>query len=356
MYKNIIVHTADIHWCDNYREEIINPFLELKEYIKKEKPKYVVFAGDFFDRRINNDENLFIETIGYLIEISNYAKHLVIIKGTQSHDNYSLSILKEFNKIKTNIHYYDTLTVDEIDGDKWLLIPEEYPEDPISYYKDIYKEKIDYIAGHGELEGAMLHSGIDNRKLKGWKFNVPLLETTGCKWSMWGHIHKPQSLSKKTFYSGSLARWRYGEEEDKGFRIYNNDENTTSFIKIHTASEYKTYKEEDLKEIIEKKEINKYKNINIRIAAEKDSEIVKEFIKTLDKEVDFLEKKVEKVEINNKILYENIQKNSYEDQFKTLVKTDLENKYTKKQKELLESSNMNNFIIELSNKMEKIDE
>lgn len=360
-YKNIIMHFSDVHFSNDYKNLVLKSMLEFLDDVKKNKPRYVVCSGDYFDRRIENDDKLWVESIRLLIEISRYCKNFIIIKGTHSHDHFSLSILKEIQKLLPSLHYYDTLTIDEIDGDKWLLIPEEYPENPVEYYKDIYNHKIDYIVGHGELDGAELHSGIDNRKLKGWKFNVNLLETTGCKWCMWGHIHKPQALSKNTYYAGSLSRLSFGEEEDKGYRIYSTENNLdTSFVTLNNNDKFITLSEKETEKILNDNtllEELKKENIHIRFNGEKDSETFNSLKKILiDKEIAFKNeiKKDKIIEIENKILYENIKDKELMEQFQELIDDNLKNNsLTKKEKILLSSEKTFILLNELITNLQK---
>lgn len=352
-YKNIIMQFSDVHFSNEYRNIVLKSMLEFLEDVKKNKPKYVVLSGDYFDKRVENDDKLWIETIGLLIEIKKYCKYFLIIKGTHSHDHFSLSILKEFQKIIPSLHYYDTLTIDEIEGDKWLLIPEEYPENPSEYYKDIYNHKIDFIVGHGELDGAILHSGIDNRKLKGWKFNVNLLETTGCKWSMWGHIHKPQSLSKNTFYAGSLSRLNFGEEEDKGYRIYSTENNKdTQFVSLKSNEKFITLDEEETNKFLNDPvllEELKKEDVHVRFKGEKDSDALLTLKTVLEnKEIAFKNEIQKKniIEVENNILYENIKDKDIIEQFQELIEDNINNKSLSKKEQVILKSEKTSILLE----------
>lgn len=352
MYKNIIVQTSDIHLCESYYKYIEKPMNEFIDYIINNKPRYVVIAGDYFDRRINSDESIYSKSIGFLIKISEHCGNLIVINGTYNHDYTTLKILNEISKIKSNIHYINTLSEKIIDNKKFLLIPEEYPENPEEYYSQIYQNKYDYIIGHGELEGTMLHSGIDNRKLKGWKFNVHKLESTGALWNMWGHIHLPQNLTDKTFYSGSLSRYKFNEEEEKGFSVMNCDEPIKEFVILKSNLKLITYNEEILNNFDSNEKllsILKNENTFIRFKGDIDSKWV-DFLKNESiNEVFTIKDSQTQIEltIDNFLLYKDINDISLEEQFMKILEKDIL-KLTKAKKLLLESEGFKtklNFLI-----------
>mgnify|MGYP003290245883 CR=1 FL=1 len=77
-----------------------------------------------------------------------------------------------------------------------------------------------------------------------------------------GHIHKPQIIKDRIFYTGSFSRWCFGEEEPKGFRsvVYTPATGNfkTEFIENKDAKTYDTliidykssfYKDDDNKRL-----------------------------------------------------------------------------------------------------------
>jgi len=347
-YKDIIVEFSDIHLCEPYYYLLKSPLEETIKYIKKNQPRFVIIAGDYFDRRVNKDEDIYSKSIGYLIEISKNTKNLIVLNGTLSHDNFTLRILNELKKLQNNIYFFENLSYEVIDGKKFLLIPEEYPTNPKEYYKNIYNYDVDYIVGHGELEGAKLHSGIDNRRLKGWKFNVSKLEETGAIWSMWGHIHLKQDLSDKTFYSGSLGRKNFGEEESKGFTVLSLDSSSREFIETKTSTQMITLKENELEELYKEEnfEFNfqkkyNHKNILLRYKGDRDSVLLKKIQVLLDNEIYTTQNLKDKnISLDNFLMYKNIKLKSTREQFQNMIKKDLESRLTKKEKSYLENDKM----------------
>jgi DNA repair exonuclease SbcCD nuclease subunit len=359
MYKNIIVQTSDIHLCEPYFKYIENPINEFIKYVIEHKPKYVVIAGDYFDRRINSDEKIFSKSIGYLIKIAENCKNLIVINGTYNHDYSTLKILNEIAVIQKNIYFFDKLTSQNIDGEDFLLIPEEYPENPNEYYKNIFNNKYDFIIGHGELEGAKLHSGIDNRKLQGWKFNIHQLESTGAKWNMWGHIHLPQNLSEKTFYSGSLSRYKFGEEEIKGFTVMECDGSKKTFIKINSNLNLITLNEENTSINYDNHDFLKllnHENTFIRFKGELDSDELKYLQKNSMNEVFTLKNSNKEINstLENFLLYKNIEELSFEEQFLKMIEKDIL-KLTKKNKILLENDSFKEKLKILKNHVENFE-
>lgn len=362
-YKNKLIHTADIHFSKENYKDVINPFMELLDYIKKERPKYVCLTGDYYDKVINTFDPLYVETINYLIEISNYCKYFIILRGTLSHDYYNLNILRSISKIKNNIYFFDTKTKIKIEDNYFLILPEEYKDNMEDYYKDIYEEEYDIILGHGMLSDAKLHSGIDNVKLKTFKFYVKKLEEITKKVILFGHIHIPQKILTKTYYCGSLGRYRYGEEEDKGFFDYNLDTNENNFIITRSSTKYETIKEEDLITKSEEEIIKILKeNEKIRYKGDKNNDLIKHFLEKINKNINELKivdtNKNDKVIdfLENNLIHKFIENKSVSEQYLEIRTKDIEKIKNKKQKNDLNNDKFKSKLKEMIETCEKQDE
>lgn len=357
--NNELVCAADIHYSEEKFNQIEYSFNFFLEYIKKKRPDFVVLAGDYFEKRLSPDSKVYKHAIGNLIEISKYTNYLIVIKGTHSHDANQLEILRELKKVKNNIYYYDTFTIDTFkikDGHgtekniKFAFIPEEYPKNHKEYYKRLYEENFDFIIGHGMLNGAKLHNGVVNKYIKDLRFNYTELDKH-CKYNIWGHIHLPQQLSEKTFYVGSLGRWQFGEEEPKRFLSINIDIHTDNWnIKsIETPTyEYLTFTYSEYLELRENiEELLSDEKVYIRIFADKDIEELKK-LKEKFKDRIKIEQKNKEINIQNEIKYEEVLNKTPEEQYLYVLNEELKTKkFTKKERKLLEKDKILPLIKEM---------
>jgi hypothetical protein len=197
-----------------------------------------------------------------------------IVYGTESHECNQYDILNLFDlyselkviKKVSSEYLFDDLNI--------LYLPEEYMLDKYDYYKDyLYSNNhYDYIFGHGVIrevmKDAVAHmksSGENKRK------RVPIFtsEELGsiCNGQVYfGHYHINYNIDDKVISVGSFSRWKFGEDNPKGF--YELDIDTDKFkydfkfIENTMADTYKTImfgynsniftKEEDLYEELNK--------------------------------------------------------------------------------------------------------
>jgi len=324
---NKIAFFADVHICEEYYDTIKNPLEFFIDYVKENKIDTVVLGGDYFDKRLSADSFAYQYGISKLGEISSIVKNFIILRGTFSHDYDSLDIIKSvstFWKNDCNIIYTKTKEVIELEGKKILILPEEYPENPEEYYKEVLNDTYDYIFGHGDINGAMLHSGIDNRRLRGFRFS-PTKFSEISKQTVFGHIHKHQFLKDNVSYPGSLARNKHGEEEDKGFLVIDCETNNINFvvtptILFKTIVLDETISEEELREIQSKYDNLKIKvnRTNIDVSSE-----MKEMLKKLETKVSF--ETIGKNE-ESEVMFKDIENKTIMEQFSAILDKDIENK------------------------------
>lgn len=348
MYNDKMIISADIHWDENKEKIIEYAVKQLLNEVKKQKPLFVIFAGDYFNTRMNADSKTYKKAINYLIEFKKYCKYLIVIKGTHSHDADMLEILNEFNQLDKSILYFDKFTLKEIEGIKFAFIPEEYPENFKEYYKALFQNKVDYIIGHGMLEGAKLHEGVVNKFLKDLKWNTKELSNLS-KFTIFGHIHLPQQLENNVYYVGSLARFKFGEEHDKGFIDIDIKNNKLNFNIIDNY-EFITF-EEGKDEFDFYKDLVEDEKVFLRFIGDKDSDIFKKFLKIAKNPIKFVPKKNKIKNIESNILYKDILEKPIEEQYLTIIKEQSKN-FSKKKKEIIlkNEKNIVNIIKETLNK------
>lgn len=254
-YNGIVL--ADIHIGVMNYEETYNEYMYLKSYIDQHgKFDYAIIAGDLFDRRLYTNEKVL--RIAYLIMILllvNSSK-LRIVNGTKSHDNEQYNLFLNMGNLLDGYKQdYDfkiiyTVEEEELFPDlNVLYIPEEYIYDKRSYYEEFLsnKDKYDYVFGHGVIAEVMTNA-VRHTKENTTKRKKPPVFTTVelrniCKGKVYfGHYHIHTNIDDKIFYVGSYSRFRFGEEEPKGFYItnYKDGEYSETFIENTHALKYVT--------------------------------------------------------------------------------------------------------------------
>jgi DNA repair exonuclease SbcCD nuclease subunit len=235
----IEVHLADLHFGAFEPKKQYDILMD-QVYTKIEMlPKVDIISidGDIFDHKVmsNSDAALyatkFIDHLAYLSKIKNAT--LVLLAGTYSHD---------FDQLKLFYHYMDkdpkegydirvitNIQFEYIKGAKILMIPELNGLDESIYQKYFfYSGWYDEAFVHGTFEGSVygnLTSG-SSRLLTGKDFIY-------CKGvAISGHVHTPGCFQGFYYYCGCPYRWKFGEEESKGFIILAHDLDT----QIHYVS------------------------------------------------------------------------------------------------------------------------
>jgi hypothetical protein len=216
----ISVHIADLHFAafspsEQYKilhEQFIN---KIKTYPKID---CISVDGDIFDRKLMaNSDGIYFASI-FIDELVNIAREknatLLLIHGTYSHDA---------DQLKLFYHYMDDATVDvrvvtqiqfeQVKNCRVLCIPELYVISDEFYDEVLHKSGYyDLAVIHGTSEGSVYGNNSGNAKL----FNIH--DFNMCTGMMvGGHVHHPGCFSGYFYYCGCPYRWKFGEEEEKGF-------------------------------------------------------------------------------------------------------------------------------------------
>jgi len=235
----IEIHLADLHFGAFDPKKQYDILMD-QVYTKIDMlPKVDIISidGDIFDHKVmsNSDAALyatkFIDHLVYLSKVKNAT--LVILAGTYSHD---------FDQLKLFYHYMDHNVEDGLDirvitniqfeyikGAKILMVPELNGVDESVYQKFFFHSGwYDEAFVHGTFEGSVygnLTSG-NSRLLTAHDFSF-------CKGVVIsGHVHKSGCFQGFYYYCGCPYRWKFGEEEAKGFLIVLHDLDT----QIHHVS------------------------------------------------------------------------------------------------------------------------
>lgn len=263
------VHIADLHFgaFDPRKQYEILKEQFLNKIAMIPKLDIIVVDGDIFDHKVmsNSDASMYACIfINDLVEITRvHNATLVLLHGTYSHD---------FDQLKLFYHYMDDKTVDVriiteikfemIKGARILCIPELYGVDE-SIYSHFFFDSGWYDAAfiHGTFKGSVYGDNVGNGRL------LTPNDFIYCKGvAISGHVHKSGCFNGFYYYCGCPYRWKFGEEEDKGFLLLSHDLDTqihyVQFEKIESFRYDTIFLDqlvsEDPKKIIDY--INKLKN------------------------------------------------------------------------------------------------
>lgn len=229
----IEVHLADLHFgafnpADQYRilmEQFYNKIYTMPRI------DIISINGDIFDHKVmcNSDAALyatkFIDSLVYLAKVKKAT--LIILGGTYSHD---------FDQLKLFYHYMDNDPILDVDvrvitniqfeyiqGAKILMVPELNSVDESVYHHFFFNSGwYDSAFVHGTFEGSVYGNMVSG--------NSRLLTANDfiyCKGpAISGHVHKSGCFQGFYYYCGCPYRWKFGEEEEKGFLIVVHDLDT----------------------------------------------------------------------------------------------------------------------------------
>ena len=250
-YKGVMI--ADIHFGALPVERLYNELEIFLDFIEKKSLDFIVILGDWFDKKINlNSKDAKYSTVFFericQICIDNDIK-LRIIQGTESHDNSQLEVLEILAKNKpVDFKVFYEVEEEELFPDfNVLYVPEEYINSIDEKYGKYMNKKYDMIFGHGmiqEVKFAALIQSSETTMKKAPIFKSKMLCDMCYGPIFFGHIHTKDIFNDRLYYVGSYSRWKFGEEEDKGFYYvkYENDskEFEAKFIVNNKAMKYDT--------------------------------------------------------------------------------------------------------------------
>ena len=229
----IEAHLADLHFgsFDPKKQYQILVEQVLSELYQLPKLDIISINGDLFDHKVMSNSDAALYASKFVADLVHLAKTknstLILLAGTYSHD---------FDQLKLFYHYMDNsqnygvdvrvitnIQFEYIKGARILMIPELNGVEE-SIYQKFFNHSGWYDAAfvHGTFEGSVygnLTSG-SSRLLTADDFKY----CTGVVIS--GHVHKPGCFQGFYYYCGCPYRWKFGEEEEKGYIILAHDLDT----------------------------------------------------------------------------------------------------------------------------------
>lgn len=151
---------------------------------------------------------------------------LIIISGTESHDSGQLKLFYGYKEDeRLDIRIVESARFEYAQDLKILCIPEEYGKGE-EYYRNLLLTPCDTVFMHGTVVGSVY--GATKENLGSSKYPVFSLDSF-CMCNgpiICGHVHKAMCLNSYIYYCSNPIRYKFGEEEDKGFVIMLHDKVT----------------------------------------------------------------------------------------------------------------------------------
>ena len=232
IYK--IISISDIHFGCNESPEYM--YTQLKEQFIN-KISYIDFdivaiCGDLFDSKFMATNPAITYAIQFIDDLANLCKTknacLILLAGTLSHDANQLSLFYHYlYKRICDFRIVENIQFEQVGNLKILCIPELYGIPKEEYEKYLYYSGLyDICFLHGTYKNSFKGSEIATLNSN----HSPIFCINNfincCGNILMGHYHIPSSYDGYAYYNGSAFRYKFGEEEDKGFLITLYNKNT----------------------------------------------------------------------------------------------------------------------------------
>lgn len=186
----------------------------------------VSINGDLYDHKFMANSNAVMYASYFINQLVQICKSknatLIMINGTGSHDADQLKLFSPYLQdpyLDFRLVLYDA-QFHFIKGKKILLIPELYNKGKEYYENFLFNQGVyDSCYLHGTFAGAI--AGKNEPNLDSDREPVFKIEDfSACRGPIIaGHNHVFSRYKGDFYYSGSPIRWKFGEEEEKGFII-----------------------------------------------------------------------------------------------------------------------------------------
>jgi hypothetical protein len=220
------IHSSDWHF-GAFDAKTQYTILEEQLFSKIENVPFDIFSidGDIFEVKemANSDSIMYaIKAVDRVVNICrNKNATFIILYGTESHDADQLKLFYHYLEDKSvDIRIIEKAKFEYVKGAKILILPEEYGKGE-DYYNNLlkYSGYYDSVFMHGTMKGSVM--GADKEDLNNPK--APVFDINSfCNCGgpiVAGHVHKPGCFNTYFYYCGTPYRYKYGEEEEKGFII-----------------------------------------------------------------------------------------------------------------------------------------
>ena len=215
------IHIADLHFASIDPEDEYN--ILTNQFTAKinimERIDIISINGDIFDHKLmSNSPSVYyaMKFINDIVDLARIRKATVlIIGGTPSHDANQLKLFSNYiTDESVDVRIIEWPQFQWVKGAKILCVPEMHGYSEEDYQKLLYYDWCDQVFGHMTIKGAVYGDNVGTGRL----FCIEdFLRSRGPIVS--GHIHIPGTFNSDFYYSGSPIRYKFGEEQPKGFLI-----------------------------------------------------------------------------------------------------------------------------------------
>lgn len=233
MKKIKIAQISDIHWRGSTRhEEYTRAFSKLYEMLREEAPDIIVCTGDIFHTKTQGISPEIMERMVWMFQELLKIAPVRTILG--NHDG-NLANSSRQDVITPIVHAINSAPMLNLYKESGNFVDEIYPEIQWANYSCFDKEgwakcsadpnKINIALFHGSIIGCQTDGGF---RMMGGEESVNTFHDYD--YVLMGDIHKTQFLSDRRSddgtdkpwigYPGSLIQQNFGEEETKGFLIW----------------------------------------------------------------------------------------------------------------------------------------
>lgn len=278
IYK--IISIADIHFGSldpKYTyEQLKKQFIES---IRKIDFDVLFICGDYFDAKFMSNNPIISYSLLFMDELVGLCidkdATILIIEGTKSHDNGQLSLFYHYlQDDRIDIRIVEKIQFEIVKGLRVLCIPEKYGIEESIYEEVLYNSGLyDLCVLHGTIKGSVY--GAELATLK--STHTPVFTLSHFKNCLGpilcGHVHKSGCFEQYIYYNGCPLRYKFGEEEPKGFLVtLYNSETRMHYTELIPIDSYT------------------YNTINISDLIDKDPKEIIEYIKTVKEKngIDFI--------------------------------------------------------------------
>ena len=222
------VHIADIHFGSIDPRTTYN-ILKEQCLNKIKNIHFDIFSidGDLFDHKFMSNSDVIMYAVMFIDELVNICKSknatLILIHGTAYHDAAQLKLFYKYLQDPCiDIRIVEEVKFEYVKGAKILCIPELYNMGADYYRQFLFGEgSYDSVFMHGVIKGAIYEaknqeSGIHSDKAPTFTMEDfrlcrgPILS---------GHVHTAGCYNTYFYYCGSPLRYKFGEEQEKGFLV-----------------------------------------------------------------------------------------------------------------------------------------
>ncbi len=219
--NRVIINIADLHF-GSIDPKVTYQILK-EQFIDsiKSLPKLdiIAIAGDIWERKYMANSDPIVYATLFMGELMQLSKEknasVIVVMGTREHDADQLRLFYHYrNNPEYDIHIVENLQFVYTKGMQILCIPELYGIPEEQYDLFLNHSFYDMCIMHGTIKGSVYGDNVKEGRLftiEDFKYcNGPIVS---------GHIHTGGCFDRDFYYTGSPIRYKFGEENPKGYLI-----------------------------------------------------------------------------------------------------------------------------------------